>query len=33
MENFIKDFKNKFGIDIKDYRDENEQDSNKTDKV
>ena len=33
MENFIKDFKNKYGIDIKDYRDDNEQDNNKTDKI
>ena len=31
MENFIKDFKNKFGVEIKDYRDEeeDEQDTNK----
>ena len=30
MENFIKDFKNKFGIDIKDFNEENEDDKNKT---
>ena len=33
MKNFIKDFENKYGIKIEEFRDENEQDSNKANKV